>query len=97
LIGGPCRRLKCAGVLSNFESPKHVPESGHSWCEFKGQAGCWSLNVDERRSVKAAWSYPAPSHGFREIGGYLAFYASRVDECWVDDECVQRVADMQGN
>jgi len=73
------------------------PESGHSWCEFKGQASYWSLNVNGRRSVKAAWSYPAPSHGFREIAGYLAFYASRVDECWVDDERVQpQVGDFYG-
>lgn len=73
------------------------PESGHSWCEFKGQASYWSLNVNGRRSVKAAWSYPAPSHDFREIAGYLAFYASRVDECWVDDERVQpQVGDFYG-
>ena len=73
------------------------PESGHSWCEFKGQADYWSLNVNGRRSIKAAWSYPAPSQGFYEIGGYLAFYASRVDECWVDDERVQpQVGDFYG-
>ena len=73
------------------------PEPGHSWCEFKGQASYWSLNVNGRRSVKSAWSYPAPSHDFREIAGYLAFYASRVDECWVDDERVQpQVGDFYG-
>lgn len=66
------------------------PASGHSWCEFKGQASYWSLNVDGKRSVRAAWSYPAPSHGFTAIGGYLAFYASRVDECWIDHERVQQ-------
>ncbi len=65
------------------------PAPGGSWCEFKGHAIYWSLNVDGRRSVKAAWCYPAPSHGFRDIAGYLAFYASCVDECWVDDERVQ--------
>ena len=73
------------------------PESGHSWCEFKGEASYWSLHVDGRRSVKAAWSYSAPSHEFHEIAGYLAFYASRVDECWVDDERVQpQVGDFYG-
>ena len=40
-------------------------------------------------AANAAWSYPAPSPGFAAIAGYLAFYASRVDECWVDDERVQ--------
>jgi len=60
-----------------------------SWCEFKGHAKYWSLAVNGRESVNAAWSYPAPSPGFSAIAGYLAFYASRVDECWVGDERVQ--------
>ena len=73
------------------------PESGHSWFEFRGQERYWSLKVNVSLTAKAAGSYPAPSHGFREIGGYLAFYASRVDECWVDDERVQpQVGDFYG-
>jgi uncharacterized protein (DUF427 family) len=62
---------------------------GHSWCEFKGHAAYWSLDVDGRRTANAAWSYPAPSPAFADIAGYLAFYASRVDACWVGDEQVQ--------
>jgi len=62
---------------------------GSSWCEFKGQAKYWSLAVSDKESINAAWSYPAPSPGFAGIAGYLAFYASRVDECWVDNERVQ--------
>jgi uncharacterized protein (DUF427 family) len=62
---------------------------GSSWCEFKGHAKYWSLDVDGERSDNVAWSYPSPSPAFAEIAGYLAFYASRVDECWVDDERVQ--------
>ena len=63
--------------------------AGSSWCEFKGQAKYWSLDVDGKRADNAAWSYPSPSPGFADIAGYLAFYASRVDECWVDEERVQ--------
>jgi uncharacterized protein (DUF427 family) len=66
-----------------------VAAQGSSWCEFKGHAKYWSLDVEGRKSINAAWSYPAPSPGFAEIAGYLAFYASRVDECWVGDERVQ--------
>jgi uncharacterized protein (DUF427 family) len=62
---------------------------GQSWCEFKGHARYWSLDVDGRRAGNAAWSYPAPSPAFTDIAGYLAFYASRVDACWVGDERVQ--------
>jgi uncharacterized protein (DUF427 family) len=66
---------------------KNAP--GSSWCEFKGQAKYWSLDVGGRIAENAAWSYPAPSPAFVEIAGYLAFYASRVDECLVGDERVQ--------
>ncbi|MBR1088419.1 DUF427 domain-containing protein [Bradyrhizobium manausense] len=62
---------------------------GGSWCEFKGHAKYWSLDVLGRKSERAAWSYPAPTPQFADIAGYLAFYASRVDECWVDDDRVQ--------
>lgn len=62
---------------------------GSSWCEFKGHAKYWSLNAGGKRSENAAWSYPAPSPAFADITGYLAFYASSVDECWVDEERVQ--------
>jgi uncharacterized protein (DUF427 family) len=62
---------------------------GSSWCEFKGHAKYWSLDVDGRTSERAAWSYPSPSPPFNDIAGHLAFYASRVDECLVDDERVQ--------
>jgi uncharacterized protein (DUF427 family) len=62
---------------------------GSSWCEFKGHARYWSLDVDGMRADNAAWSYPAPSPAFAEIAGYLAFYASRVGECRVGEERVQ--------
>jgi len=62
---------------------------GGSWYEFKGHAEYWSLMVDGRTSEQAAWSYPAPTPQFADIAGHLAFYASRVDECWVDDERVK--------
>ncbi len=45
-----------------------------------------------RRAEKVAWSYPHPSPAFAAIAGYLAFYASKVDECWVGDERVNAQA-----
>jgi uncharacterized protein (DUF427 family) len=73
----------------DIAQPCLQPAGGSSWCEFKGQAKYWSLNVGSQRAENAAWSYPSPSPAFAEIAGYLAFYASHVDECWVDDERVQ--------
>jgi uncharacterized protein (DUF427 family) len=59
-----------------------------SWCEWKGQAEYWDLRVGDRRSQRAAWSYPLPSPGFEAIAGHLAFYPSRTDACTVDGELV---------
>jgi len=58
-------------------------------CEFKGAAVYWSLMAGDRSADSAAWCYPQPSAAFAPIAGYLAFYASRVDACWVGDEPVQ--------
>jgi len=60
-----------------------------SFCEFKGAAEYWSLHIGDRSADNAAWSYPNPTPAYAPIAGYLAFYASRVDECWVDDERVR--------
>jgi uncharacterized protein (DUF427 family) len=65
-----------------------IPASGRSFCEFKGAASYWSINVNGKVSQSAAWSYPDPSPNFRALKDYLAFYASRVDECYVGDERV---------
>ena len=66
-----------------------VKAPGSSWCEFKGHAEYWSLDVKGRRADKAAWGYREPSSAYARIAGYFAFYASRVDACWVGDEIVQ--------
>jgi len=70
---------------------------GQSFCEYKGVAKYWSLAVQGRLAVKAAWSYPVPTRSFAAIEGYLAFYASRVDECWVGSErAVAQEGDFYG-
>lgn len=63
-------------------------------CEFKGAAEYWTVTVAERVSRDAAWSYPVPAPGFEALRNHLAFYPSRVDACWVDDE---RVAAQEGD
>ena len=65
------------------------PTPGGSWCEFKGRASYWAIELAGRRAEQAAWSYPDPTPPFVAIAGCLAFYASRVDQCWVGEERVQ--------
>jgi uncharacterized protein (DUF427 family) len=65
-----------------------TPTSSRTACEWKGLAGYWTLRAGGDVVVDAAWSYAAPVAGYAPIAGYLAFYAQKLDECWVDDERV---------
>lgn len=65
------------------------PTAQRSFCEFKGAASYWSINVDGRISANAAWMYAQPASAYEVIRDHLAFYASRVDACFVGDEQVQ--------
>ena len=65
-----------------------VPAPGRSFCEFKGEASYLTIVTKSRRSERAGWLYKNPTFAFRSIAGYLAFYASRIDEAKVGDEVV---------
>lgn len=65
------------------------PSPHRSFCEFKGEAAYWTLQVGDRYSPNAAWSYPNPTPRYAALTDHLAFYASRVDACYVDDEKVE--------
>lgn len=57
-----------------------------TFCEFKGTARYQSPRVGGRVAEDCAWSYPTPTQGYEALRDHLAFFAHRVDECWVDDE-----------
>jgi len=65
-----------------------VPNSRRSFCEWKGQARYFDVRASERVESDAAWCYDHPIAGFGAIAGYVAFYAGRMDACFVDDERV---------
>jgi len=60
-----------------------------SWCEWKGQAAYHDLVIGDEVARAAAWTYPSPNRRFAALADCYAFYASRVDACWVDGERVQ--------
>ncbi len=67
-------------------------ESGASFCEWKGSAGYYDLTVGDKIVKNAAWFYANPSDRFKPIENHLAFYPSKMDECYVNDELVRSQA-----
>ncbi len=64
-----------------------------SFCEFKGVAGYWALAIQGQPVVNdVAWSYASPAQGYEGLRDCLAFYAGRVDACFVDGERVMAQA-----
>jgi len=62
---------------------------GNSFCEWKGNATYWTVQVEGREAEKVGWSYENPTVPFRAIKSYIAFYAAPMDACYVGDERAQ--------
>jgi uncharacterized protein (DUF427 family) len=61
----------------------------HSFCEFKGVASYYSIRVEDKTATNAAWYYANPVERYAALRDYVAFYAGKVDACYVDDEQVR--------
>jgi len=75
-----------AGLPEVFYFPRgdvnmaRLERSSHtSQCPFKGDASYFHLRTEDGLVENAVWCYENPFDGVRQIKGYLAFYASRVD------------------
>jgi uncharacterized protein (DUF427 family) len=64
------------------------PNKHSSYCEWKGRARYYDIVAEAERSERAAWYYPAPKAAFGQLKDHVAFYASRVDAAFLDDELV---------
>jgi uncharacterized protein (DUF427 family) len=60
----------------------------HTFCEWKGQADYYDVDVAGELIERAAWCYPSPTEEFAAIRDFLSFYAHPFDECLVDGEPV---------
>jgi len=68
---------------------EHFTRTNHgSFCEWKGHAGYYTVTVGEKRVENAAWFYANPTPTFTSIRNYVAFYAGKMDGCFVDGERV---------
>jgi uncharacterized protein (DUF427 family) len=59
-----------------------------TWCEWKGLARYYDLEVNGRRADLAAWYYPLPTRIYEPMMTYVAFYPHLMEACLVDGERV---------
>ncbi len=93
-------------ILETFHPPTYyiprdaiLPDAledaaGSSLCEWKGRARYFDVVGGDRRAAKAAWAYDEPSAAYRQIAGFVAFYAEPMDACFVG---AMKVAPQPGN
>ncbi len=64
-------------------------EGQHTYCEWKGRASYFDLETGAERAAAAAWRYPDPRDAFANLRDHIAFYAGRVDACYLGEERVR--------
>ena len=64
------------------------PSTRQSFCEWKGEARYWHVDVGGQTLRDVAWSYANPTSAFAILRDHLAFYAGPFDLCAVDSERV---------
>jgi len=54
---------------------EYISESStNTVCPWKGKASYFSVNVDGKENVDAAWYYPEPSELAKNLKNYVAFW-----------------------
>ena len=68
---------------------EYLARTNHaSFCEWKGNAAYYTVTVGNKTVENAGWFYANPTPAFRAIEGYVAFYAGKMDACFIDGERV---------
>ena len=50
------------------------PSEQQTTCPWKGLASYYSLEVNGKNNLNAAWYYPEPKSAAKQIKGYVAFW-----------------------
>jgi uncharacterized protein (DUF427 family) len=61
-------------------------EDRSTHCEWKGRSQYYTVTVGDRTAPHAAWNYPSPNEQYAALKDHFAFYASKMDACYVGDE-----------
>jgi len=91
----PVRTLETSHPPSWYIPPDDVTQrvlrrsDRRSFCEWKGEAIYWHVDLGDTVLRDVAWSYPNPTPAFAALRDHLAFYAAPFDRCTVDGEVVR--------
>jgi uncharacterized protein (DUF427 family) len=75
--------------LEDIKPEALQPAPGKTWCEWKGEARYYDVLIGDLIAESAAWYYPNPVPDYAEIKDHVAFYASKMEACFVGDERVK--------
>jgi len=59
---------------SSLKNEFFAASSTHTSCPWKGEASYYTIEVDGKKGVDAAWYYPNPKEAAKEIKSYVAFW-----------------------
>jgi len=74
--------------LEDVDAQYLEPSDTHTTCPRKGEASYSTIRVGERVAEDAAWRYPEPIDDCPDISGHVAFYWSKMDTWWEEDDQV---------
>lgn len=60
--------------LDSLDRALVQPSATHTVCGWKGQASYFTLEVDGKTNVDAAWFYPEPLPGAEQVADRVAFW-----------------------
>lgn len=75
--------------LEDITSATLTSNGRATYCEFKGEARYYDVQLGDHFIADAAWGYEAPAPGYEPLAGHVAFYPQLMDECRVDGELVR--------
>lgn len=75
--------------IIDFKADVLVPNSRTSFCEFKGAASYFDIQLDDVLAAEAAWYYPNAAGVFAPVKACVSVYAHLMEACFVNDERVQ--------
>ena len=75
--------------LEDIQAGVLKPTQGRSWCEWKGSASYYNVQVGDKVVQQAAWYYANPVPEYLMLKDYVAFYPNKMEACFVGEEQVE--------